>query len=269
MNVRYWVHGPFDYGIIRALGSIPIYSYGATEGYLHAVIAMSLEYDPLKAPPGLQSSRRGRPLASEAGAAEARVLNAATMLFLEQGFGRTTMDQVAARAGAGKSSVYGRFGDKPSLFGAVVRRSIETMFANTAAPAVGLAADDRLRHVGKALTESLLVPRCVALMRMVAAEAETMPDLAEEAYHDSYEGSLARIHEALEGAAFPPDLDRADAARRFLEVAIQPLSFQAAFGIPIDQLALRVDECVDDALALLKVRGVRFGDGADGGNNLR
>ncbi len=197
-----------------------------------------------------------------------RVLDAATALFLEQGYGRTTIDQVAKGAGTGKSAVYGHFVDKPALFSAVVRRSIETMFAETVPPAENVRLEDRLRHIGRALASSLLVPRCVALMRIVAAEAETMPELAEAAYRISYEGSVSQVYEALEGAAFPTSMNRNGAARRFLEIAIQPLSFQAAFGTPIDQLRARIEDDVEDALALLKARGVRFEHAVIAGNNL-
>lgn len=213
-------------------------------------------------PSASTAPRRGRPPASAAGVAETRVLDAATSLFLEQGYGRTTIDQVAVQAGTGKSSIYSRFGDKPALFGAVVRRSIDMMFAETERASDSLTGEARLNQVGVALARNLLVPRCVALMRIVAAEAETMPQLAEDAYQISYEGSIARVDEALAGATFPADFDRTIAARRFLELAVQPLSFQAAFGAPLEWLCARVEGDVADAIVLLSARGVRF-DRAD------
>ncbi|GAA2728166.1 TetR/AcrR family transcriptional regulator [Cellulomonas aerilata] len=44
-----------------------------------------------------------------------RVLAAAEALFAEQGVADTTMDEVAARAGVGKGTVYRRFGDQAGL----------------------------------------------------------------------------------------------------------------------------------------------------------
>lgn len=57
-----------------------------------------------------------------------RILVAATTLFMEQGFARTTMDQVSALSQAGKSTLYGRYPTKEDLFSAVVQRSIGLVF---------------------------------------------------------------------------------------------------------------------------------------------
>jgi AcrR family transcriptional regulator len=49
-----------------------------------------------------------------------RVLAAAEELFAEQGVAGTTMDEVAARAGVGKGTVYRRFGDQAGLAAALL-----------------------------------------------------------------------------------------------------------------------------------------------------
>lgn len=48
------------------------------------------------------------------------ILNAASELFLSQGFEGTSMDQIAEQAGVSKQTVYSHFGNKEDLFTAIV-----------------------------------------------------------------------------------------------------------------------------------------------------
>ena len=202
-------------------------------------------------------ARRGRPPASEAGLVEERVLDAATALFLELGFGRTTLDKVSERSGAGKSALYGRYADKAGLFAAVVERSIHQMFAGLAPMTPGGDVADRLRHVGMELANSLLVPRCVALMRITAAEAVNFPDLATMAYRVSFEGSVNRVVAALDPESVSaPSAATVETAKRFVELALHSMSFQAAYGAPIGLLRERCASDVEDAILLLRTKGL-------------
>ena len=54
-----------------------------------------------------------------------RILDVATELFLAQGYGLTTIEALARRAGISKRTFYHRFADKAVLFGAVVHRIVE------------------------------------------------------------------------------------------------------------------------------------------------
>jgi AcrR family transcriptional regulator len=49
----------------------------------------------------------------------------ATALFLSEGYGSTSIDAVARRAGISKRTFYHRFEDKAALFAAVVHRIIQ------------------------------------------------------------------------------------------------------------------------------------------------
>ncbi len=197
--------------------------------------------------------RRGRPPASQAGQFDERILQVATSLFLDRGFGRTTLDLVAQHAEVGKSSLYARYPSKGDLFAAVVSLSIQTMFDHMAPVPEGLDLGQRLQAVGEALIDGMLNPRCVAFMRITAAEADNFPDLALMAYQVSFDGSVAYVLKGL-GAAKLAAADPAliKLAQRFVELAVQPLSFQAAFGIDPAQLRMRSLQCVHDAIELLQ-----------------
>lgn len=201
-------------------------------------------------------SRRGRPPASEAGLVDERVLDAAAELFLSQGFGRTTLDQVSERSRTGKSSLYGRYANKEKLFAAVVTRSINEMFADLSAAPSGRDRKDRLRHLGLELVRVLLTNRCVSLMRIVAAEAATFPELATLGYHMSFEGSARAIAQTLANSEDEVETERMlPIACRFVELALQPISFQATFGRPMDELLAKAPRDVEDAITLLTATG--------------
>lgn len=57
----------------------------------------------------------------------AAILEAAKHLFARDGFGGTSMDQIAAEAGVSKLTVYSHFGDKEALFTEAVRAKCEEM----------------------------------------------------------------------------------------------------------------------------------------------
>ena len=204
------------------------------------------------------SRRRGRPPASQSGQFDERILQVATSFFLERGFGRTTLDLVAQHAEVGKSSLYTRYPSKGDLFAAVVRRSIQTMFDHLAPVPDGLSLEQRLKAIGEALIEGMLHPRCVAFMRITAAEADNFPDLALTAYQVSFDGAVLYVLRGLgvdNLTATTQEL--VTLVQRFVEVAVQPLSFQAAFGVDTALLRLRSSQCVHDAVELLQEKIAR------------
>lgn len=201
--------------------------------------------------------RRGRPRAEDRGLVDERVLDAATALFLEQGFGRTTLDQVSERSRTGKSTLYGRYANKEELFAAVATRSINAMFDDLKSDPAEGNVKSRLRHIGRELARVMLETRCVALMRITAAEAGNFPALATLGYRMSFDGSARYVAEAIIGSDSAVTVeDVLPVACRFVELALQPISFQATFGVDPDVLRQDVDRHVDDAIVLLAATGL-------------
>src|SRR5689334_25380253 len=58
------------------------------------------------------------------------ILVAARELFLADGFDRSSVDAVAARAGVSKRTVYDYFGDKQALLRAVVEHAAESLMGS-------------------------------------------------------------------------------------------------------------------------------------------
>ena len=197
--------------------------------------------------------RLGRPRADQAGLVNERILAAATTLFMEQGFGRTTMDQVSALSQAGKSTLYGRYPAKEDLFSAVVQRSIALVFNDLHMGPLTDSPARRLRHVGCELARNLLLPRCVKLMRIIAAEAENFPALAEGAYQASSIGCRHSIEATLRAADGTTQtvVDIPYLATRFMEMTLQPLAFQAIMGGDHGDLLNKSVVDIDHTISLL------------------
>src|SRR5258708_14435845 len=64
------------------------------------------------------------------------ILDAATEIFLENGYGGATIDLVVERAGASKGTVYSFFGGKDGLFAAIVEERVERILAAFGDPEV-------------------------------------------------------------------------------------------------------------------------------------
>jgi len=102
------------------------------------------------------------------------ILDAARRLMFAHGVESVSMEQVAAAAGVSKVTVYGHFGDKLSLFEAVVRQQAEWLTAGL--PEEGPLAD-RLIAFGQRLLGFLMAPERLAADRLLRQQAMRHPEL--------------------------------------------------------------------------------------------
>src|SRR5271167_1219230 len=124
-------------------------------------------------------ARGGRPSRADALRLRDRILVAATELFLLEGYGSTTIEAVAARAGISKRTFYDRFDDKSVLFAAVVHRIIEHIRPPAEVPLLaGADLRSMLRRLAGLILRAALSPQALALHRLVTAESVRFPQLA-------------------------------------------------------------------------------------------
>ncbi|MFE7114572.1 TetR/AcrR family transcriptional regulator [Streptomyces sp. NPDC057654] len=99
------------------------------------------------------------------------ILRAARDLFVSQGVDRASMDAIAARAGVSKRTVYDYFGDKRSLFVAILT-AVSQSLAATARRALNehLPADQRIATVAQ--LEEALTALAIDLGTTVVGSAE-------------------------------------------------------------------------------------------------
>src|SRR3954466_2488295 len=80
--------------------------------------------------------RGGRPSREASEQIGALILDAATEMFLAQGFGATSIDALAERLGIAKRTFYHRLADKEALFAAVVHRIVDQLRPAGGTPAI-------------------------------------------------------------------------------------------------------------------------------------
>jgi TetR/AcrR family transcriptional repressor of mexJK operon len=127
------------------------------------------------------------------------ILEAARTVFLRKGYGGASMDEVAALAAVSKQTVYKQFADKRSLFTAIVTGDIETAETLThdmvaALPDTEDLAKD-LRAFARRHVADVTQPHLVRLRRLVIAEAERFPELAQTWYVNGPERAHATLAE--------------------------------------------------------------------------
>ncbi len=202
--------------------------------------------------------RVGRPSAANAGEVDARLLEAATHLFLTLGFEGTSCDQIAALAGAGKGSLYARYANKEELFAAVVRRAVERTLRPAADIPAELPLTERLHTVGLEILHHALQPDALAMMRLVIATATRFPELAQLADKIGWQGGVERVAEVISSRTLeiPDALTRArPAAALFISLTFAPQQMRALLGDSQSFLQASAPARVDDAIAMLAKGG--------------
>lgn len=164
------------------------------------------------------------------------ILCAAAELLEERGYLDLTIEQVAARAHAGKQTIYRNWGGKPQLALEAVRHRAATVEA----PDTGTFPGD-LRAVIGALVDRMRTPGKAAMLGGLIAEAQTDPSFGQafrEAMVESRLDVLASVLDrGLERGEVDPSLDR----DTLLDLIYGPVWFRLLIsGEPLD------DAFVDD-----------------------
>ncbi len=124
------------------------------------------------------------PVAAPPSPKQAAILEAATRVFLDNGFLGTSMDVIARVAKVAKQTVYQHFVDKERLFVEVVRGAVNTVADPVSAEIGRLGTGDdlatELHDLAVGQLGAVLQPRVLALRRLVIAEAGRFPGLGQE-----------------------------------------------------------------------------------------
>ena len=182
-------------------------------------------------------SARGR-----TGSARAAIVAAATELFLARGYQATGTDQIATAAAVSKQTVYNQFGDKASLFSAIVLGVTATAeaFAGEVTELLDGVHDEHdleavLERLGRRQFRAALHPSVLAVRRLVVGEATRFPQLAAR-YHDLAPAATMRaLAEGFAGLSARGLLRAEDPARAAADFAFVLL------GEPLDRGMFHLD----------------------------
>ena len=163
---------------------------------------------PSSAPPASRSRRKqARP---------GELIDAALDLFAEKGFALTRVDEVAARAGVSKGTLFLYFASKEELFKAVVRETITGRFAEWDVELESFAGNtcELLHYCFQSWWERVGSTKASSLAKLMLGEAHNFPELALFYRQEVIEPGHALIRRILQrgmdrGEFRPLDLDQA------------------------------------------------------------
>lgn len=152
--------------------------------------------DPKSAPDDASDSRRWQ---RRADARPAELLAAALDLFVERGYANTRLDDVAARAGVSKGTLYLYYANKEDLLKAVVRaglvsplleaREVIARFPGTSSELLGLVVHGWWERIGKSALSGI--------PKLILAEARNFPEIARFYFEEVVQPGQATMAEVI------------------------------------------------------------------------
>src|SRR6201986_485794 len=135
---------------------------------------------------------RGRPQARPDEETRAILLEAARREFASSGFAASSMESVARRAGVSTKTLYRLIPNKAALFEATVSDRMERFESGVRFRACdGSDIEGALREALVVCSELILDPETIALQRMILADSDKFPEIAETFYKTAIQRTLA------------------------------------------------------------------------------
>ena len=183
------------------------------------------------------------------------VLDAAISLFVEQGYARTSVAQIAAAAGISKGAVYLYFPSKRAILEGLVQRAVKPLGAKALASAPIAMEDPRaaLSAFLHMAADSLSDPAVRAVPRIVIREAPAVPEIAEfyrETVLDAAMPAVTRIIEAGIARGHIRPVDPEMTLRTIVGPIVAHLLMAEVFGI-VPARGLAMHELIENHLDIL------------------
>jgi AcrR family transcriptional regulator len=158
-------------------------------------------------------------------------------MFLDQGYEAVSLDTLIAKVGGSRRNIYRHFGGKEGLFLAAIASMSEEQAAPLKSLRIPLSGNpaEALLLFGRAMLERVLLPRTLALHRLMIAESSRFPELARTIWRSGHEQAaniLAEWMTQQQKAGVlrngqPPHV----LARQFVDLAVADVQLCAQIGI--------------------------------------
>ena len=183
------------------------------------------------------------------------IMEAATSLFVSNGYDRTSMDDIAAAAAVSKPTVYKHFADKDQLFTQIVLATTDQtvalvhMVSDTIADSTSV--HDALRELARQFIAKLMDPQLLRLRRLVISTADRFPDVGNSWYENGFGRALEALAGSFELLSARGLLEVADpiaAANHFVGLLLWIPVNRAMFGGSSPYLPAELDAFADSAV---------------------
>jgi AcrR family transcriptional regulator len=151
------------------------------------------------------------------------ILDAALDVFVEKGFADSRLDEIAARAGVAKGTIYLYFDSKEAMFEALIRSGIAAPIAaiEEKVLALDLPAEAMLRLLFTWMRQEILGTRRREIARLILCEAGRFPQIA-ALYHREVVSRGLRLLRGIAERAVARGEFASDEIVRFPQLAIAP-----------------------------------------------
>jgi AcrR family transcriptional regulator len=190
------------------------------------------------APPPRAARKPARARKVEPETRRQAILDAALSVFAERGFEAARLDDVAARAGVAKGTLYLYFRDKEALFEELVRGAVSPLIeaVSRAASAPDVPVHVVLETFFALFEKEVLGTKRKLLLRLIIAEGPRFPRIAEFYYREVVTRGMALMRGVAERGVKKGEF-AGDAAARFPQLIVAPLILAVVW----DSLFARID----------------------------
>jgi len=212
------------------------------------------------APPPRAARKPARARKVEPEARRQAILDAALCVFAERGFEAARLEDVAARAGVAKGTLYLYFRDKEALFEELVRGAVSPIMeaVSRAASAPDMPAHSVLDTFFALFEKEVLGTQRKLLLRLIIAEGPRFPRIAEFYHREVVTRGIGLMRRVAEQAVRRGEL-ASEAIARYPQLIVAPLILAVVW----DSLFARTDPL--DVAGLLRAhRDVLTGKGRKG-----
>lgn len=179
----------------------------------------------------------GRPTREQQAQRDEELLNAALDIFLDRGFERTTMEEIATFVGMSKRTMYARYEDKSALFKAAVQRAAQRYMVPRETLDALLTDDleQTLKSVARLRITNVAKPIAIKLQRILSAQSYRFPELFQAAMEGGTGPTLAFLRDLFTRCNASGQIEVSDArqaATAFLSIAVSGMARSIVAGHP-------------------------------------
>lgn len=193
------------------------------------------------------------------------IIDAASRIFLREGFSAASVNDIARRAGVSKRTLYKYFDSKTALFGAIIIHTSEQLLGTLKTARAYEDPHVTLTAFAQSYLDLVLSPLGLDLNRAVIAELKRFPKLGLTFHAAGYERTAEALAEYLtkqdaEGTLRVPEPDIL--ANQFLGLCLGSLRLRAYFNSAVAGDKAMIEHWIELAVSLF-LRGCEYRLGRD------
>ncbi|MCK9619253.1 MAG: TetR/AcrR family transcriptional regulator [Methylobacter sp.] len=209
--------------------------------------------------------KRGRPRKGEELLSRDRLLDTASSLFLEHGYGNLSLETIAKEARVSMRTIYSQFGGKAGLFGAMIRRCSDQFVTSLSEEHVlASSPEDVLISFAKQFLHGITRPDVVRMRAMLVGESPRFPDLAIQFYEQGPQRTLEHLSQFFarqQQAGYFVVTDPYFLAEQFLGVLRSERILKLQLGLEPTPDEAKIDAWVRQAVGLFLHGSLKNGQG--------